>query len=214
MTTKGDLRSAPYIGPLLAAVYWVSIGHPALSAGAPKDSHTYANGSELVLSGCLCCTSSATLRIGDGCVDISGALGWGGFFFKLKRKMTADGPVFRAGHRTVTDFPDEVRLIVALTSGVPCLRGAPTGAAIPSLEALKSPRAEAVYIRGVKTHPLEISLSEEGNTPPPNAPPVRLSRVWYYRFEVNTKGVLLTDALVFTLFSKQGKKFAQLTWRQ
>jgi hypothetical protein len=94
------------------------------------------------------------------------------------------------------------------------LRATPAGAAIPSLEALKSPRAEVVYIRDMKMHPLEISLSEEGNTPPPNAPPVPLNRVWDYKFQVKTKGVLLTDALVITLFTKEGKQFAQLTWRQ
>jgi len=44
--------------------------------------------------------------------------------------------------------------------------------------------------------------------------PVPLNRVWDYRFQVKTQGVLLTDALVVTLFSKEGKKFAQLTWRQ
>jgi len=212
--TKGDLRKALCTGLLSAGAYWISIGGAALRATSPKEPHTYANGSELVLPGCLYCTSSVTLRIGDGCVDISGALGWGGFFFKLKRKMTADGPVFRVGHSTVTSFPDEVRLFVALTSGVPCSRAEPGGAAIPSLETLKAPRAEAVYIRDMKMHPLEISLSVEGNTPPPNAPPVPLNRVWYYRFQVNAKGVLLTDALVITLFTKEGRQFAQLTWRQ
>jgi len=140
-------------------------------------------------------------------------LGAGGFFFNLKRRMTAEGLVFRVGHTTVTNFPDAVVLSVGLISGVPCSRASPTGA-VPSLEALKSPRAEAVYIRDMKTHPLEISLSEEGNTPPPNAPPVPLNRVWTYLFRVDTKGVLLTDALVITLFSKDGKQFAQLTWRQ
>jgi hypothetical protein len=212
--TKGDSRNALCIGVLFAAASWMPIGDAPLRAKAPKESHTYANGSELVLSNCLYCTSSVSLRIGDGCVDVSGALGWGGFFYKLKRKMTADGPVFRVGHRTVTNFPDEVRLFVGLISGFPCSRGAPAGAAIPSLETLKSPRAEAVYIRDMKMHPLEITLSEEGNTPPPNAPPVALNRVWHYRFQVNTKGVLLTDALVITLYSKEGKKFAELTWRQ
>jgi hypothetical protein len=119
LMTKGGLRNALYAGLLFAGAYWTSIGGAALGAKAPKESHTYANGSELALPGCLYCTSSVSLRIGDGCVGINGALGWGGFFFNLKRKMTAAGPVFRVGHRTVTNFPDEVILSVGLISGVP-----------------------------------------------------------------------------------------------
>ncbi len=67
---------------------------------------------------------------------------------------------FRVGRRVVTDFPQEVMLEVDLVSGVPCSKGIPPGPAIPSLEGLKSLRAEAVYLRDLKKYPLEIGLAE------------------------------------------------------
>jgi hypothetical protein len=159
-------------------------------------------------------TSSDEVRVGDGCVDIRGALASGRFFLDLKRRKTAAGPVFRLGHRTVTDFPDEVTLTLALASGFPCSKGEPPGPAVPSLEPLKSGHAEGVYIRELRTYPLGIDLISEGNNLPAGAPPELRERVWFYRFRLETKGVRLTDALLITLFSKEGKKVAELSWRQ
>jgi hypothetical protein len=214
MTRHLDSRNALFFGFLLAGACWVSIGDATLEAQSTKASGSYADGGEMVLRGSPFMTSSEELRVGDGCVDIRGSLVSGRFFFNLKRKMTAGGPVFHLGRRTVTDFPDDVMLFVEVTSGFPCSKGKPAGAAIPSLEPLKSPRAEAVYIRGLKRYPLEINLGEEDNNLPPSAPPALRDRVWHYQFQVKTRGVLLTDALVITLFTREGQKFAQLTWRQ
>lgn len=213
--TNSHRRNLLYVGLLFAGLHsaWLREGTPR--ALPPAQTFTYPDGSESALPYCRrYCTSWTTLRVGDGCVMVTGALGAGPFFFKLKRKMTANGPVFRVGGRTVTNFPDETVLTVGLVSGASCSKGQPPGAVTPSLEELKFARAEAAYIRDMKTHPLEISLSEEGNAPPPGAPPGVFNHAWNYRFLIKTKGVLLTDALVITLFSKGGEKFAQLTWRQ
>jgi hypothetical protein len=154
------------------------------------------------------------VRIGDGCVGFEGSLiGPAGFFQDLKRKNTANGPVFRVGRKTVTDFPDEVVLDLVLRSGVACSKGVLPKGPAPSLDPLKSLRAEAAYVRDLRVEPLETTLPEEVTLYIPLPPAVR-KRLLYYRFEVKTKGVRLTDALVISLFSEDGKKLAQLSWGQ
>jgi hypothetical protein len=146
-------------------------------------------------------------------VLVQGTVDAGRFFIDLKEKKTPGGPVFRVGHKVVTDFPDQVRLVITLASGVPCSRNVPPGPAIPSLEALKSLQAEAAYVRDLKKYPLGITLQQEGVDLPPGFEAYS-GRLQQFRFELKTKGVLLTDALLITLYSKDHAKVAQLSWRQ
>jgi hypothetical protein len=155
-----------------------------------------------------------TVRVGEGCVFVDGVLHAGRFFVELKKKRTANGLVFRVGHKVVADFPAQVMLNVDLVSGVPCSRGAPPGPAIPSLDGLESLRAEAVYVRDLKRYPLEIGLASEGTDSAPWLPEVSAQRLWFLQYDLSTKGVRLTDALMITLLTKDGKKFADLSWRQ
>lgn len=201
----------------LVGAYSVSIWGPSLRGQEPKSTYSYPDGGEHVIRGApYILRGWESLRVGGGCVAIGGALGAGRFFLDLKRKNTAQGPVFRVGHKIVTEFPERVLVVITLSSGVPCSRGKPPEAVIPSLDALKSPRGEAVYIRDLRMYPLEINLEAEGSDSPPGVTPlsITMNRVWYYRFDLETKGVRLTDALVISLFSKEGTKIAQLSWRQ
>jgi hypothetical protein len=146
-------------------------------------------------------------------VLVHGTIGAGRFFIDLKKKKTLHGPTFQVGHKVVTDFPDQVRVVVGLASGVPCSRDVPPGPTIPSLDTLKSLLAEAVYIRDLKKYPLEINLEQEGNDVPAGFESYS-GRLWQLRFDLKTKGVLLTDALLITLYSKEHAEIAQLCWRQ
>lgn len=209
-----ELRTARLLVCALVGVCAVSMWGGTSRCQQPKNTYSYPDGSKLVRSRAPDFLNGEAVRIGDGCVGFDGDLiGPGGFFHDLKRRNTAYGPVFRVGHTTVTDFPDEVVLDVVLRSGVACSKGAVPRGAAPSLDPLKSLRAEAAYVRDLRMEPLEINLREIVTPNFPIPPPVR-KRLWIYRFEVKTKGVRLTDALVISLFSEEGKKVAQLSWGQ
>jgi len=213
---SAEPRTAFLLICCLVAAYLTLIGVCALR-GQPqkKDTYSYADGSELVVPFSLpYYLGGQSVRVGNGCVSVDGVIGAGRFFFDLKKKNTPQGPIFRVGHRVVTDFPDQVRVVVTLASGVPCSRNVPPGPVIPSLDPLKSLRAEAVYIRDLKKYPLEINLEQEGDDAPPGRPEFLAGRLWYYRYELKSEGVLLTDALLITLYSKEHTEIAKLSWRQ
>jgi hypothetical protein len=134
------------------------------------------------------------------------------FFRKLKRADTSGGIIFRRGRRTVSGFPDVLKLHVDVAPG----RCSQTAPSVPSWpggdwppEFIKAPHAEAIYVRDFKPCRLEIDLAEEGDMPGD----FPIFTPWEYWFVVKTKGVHLMDQMRFTLFSKTGKKLAEFNYR-
>lgn len=133
------------------------------------------------------------------------------FFYPLKRFDTPRGPVFRIAKRVVTEFPDEITLDI-LVGFSKCseqdkspLRWGP----VPP-DFLRAPRAQGLRIRGLEQRPIEISLKGEG-VRGWDAP--GLSQYWAYTFVAKTKGIPLTDVLVFTLYSRDGRKLSHFALR-
>jgi hypothetical protein len=162
-------------------------------------------------------------RVEAGCVGFDGTLQPFSFFKKLKATKTSEGVTFRQGPRIISDYPDEVRLWI---QAAPCYCSAkersflllppwPTGD-WPS-DAVKTPRAEAAYLRDLRLHPLEIDLAEEGEignvSALPRTPGYEPLHSMEYTFVIRTKGVRLADPLVVDLFSKNGEKFARFIFR-
>lgn len=210
-----EVGTARLIVCWMGMAYWASPWVCTLRGQPQKNISSFGDGAEWTWPFRIpSMLSGHSLRVGEGCVEFQGFFASGRFFFDLKRKNTANGPVFHVGHRVVAEFPDEVMLTVEVASWTSCSRGAQLGPVIPSLDPFKSLRAEAVYIRDLKKCPLEINLKEEGNDAPAWAGQIAKDCLWVLRYELKTKGVRLTDALLITLFSKEGKKVTDLSWHQ
>lgn len=181
----------------------------------PTASWSYPDGKELTLpspAGAAVLSGSNSLLVRDVCVAFTAVAGPGDFFLHLKRKETRNGPVFRVGRKVVISFPDKTSIFVHTLSGGRCSIDRPfKQAVVPPLDLLRSPRAEAAYVRDMELHPLQISLADEGRSP---ISYLRDDRIWSYHFVVETKGLKLTDALVISLFLRDGTKVGQFSWRQ
>ena len=151
------------------------------------------------------------IRTSEGCVGFMAYFRAGTFFRGMKRINTPQGPVFRKGKVTVTQFPDEMDLIIVAHPGR-CSIGAPPN---PSWRGdwppdwIKSPRPEGSLIRNLKAESLSISLAEEGSS----RGDYPIYTPWEYRFVVETKGVQLSDMMRFVLFRKSGEKLAEFNYR-
>jgi len=160
-------------------------------------------------------TSFDIVPFREGCLVFNGYFYSGTFFRGIKRKKTPQGPIFRRGHRVITQFPDQMELIVDAGPGR-CARdaiGAWAGEWPP--EWIRNPHAQATVIRDLKPVPLEIGLSEErmlrGGDVAIDAP--FAYGIWQYWFRLASKGVQFTDMMRFVLYSKSGEKLAELTYR-
>jgi hypothetical protein len=151
------------------------------------------------------------IRVREGCVGFMPYFHSGTFFEGIKRTETPHGPVFRRGRQVITQFPDQMDLIVEVGVG----RCSKNGPPVPSWEGewppewIKSPSAQGSLIRNLKTQPLEITLAEEGTAPEDFV----FHTDWQYRFVVETKGVQFSDMMRFVLFRKSGEKLAEFTYR-
>ena len=151
------------------------------------------------------------IRVREGCVGFIAYFHSGTFFQGIKRTETPHGPVFRKGNRIVTQFPDQMDLVVDVGPGR-CSKNAPP---VPAWEGewppewIKSPRAEGSLIRDLKSQPLAITLAEEGNAPGD----FLFYTNWQYRYLLESKGIHFTDMMRFVLFSRSGEKLAQFTYR-
>jgi hypothetical protein len=151
------------------------------------------------------------VRVHGGCVGFGPYFHAGTFFRGIKRSNTPHGPVFRRGRQIVTEFPEQMDLIVDV-GPARCSMEAPSkppweGEWPP--EWVRSPRAQGYLIRDLKTQPLEITLAEERDTPGDFA----FYTFWQYRFVVETKGIRFTDMMRFVLFSTRCEKMAEFTYR-
>jgi hypothetical protein len=160
-------------------------------------------------------TSFDIVPFREGCLAFNGYFYSGTFFRGIKRKKTPQGPIFRKGHRIITQFPDEMELIVDVGPGRCAKRAIATWAGEWPPEWVKTPHAEATVIRDLKPVPLEIDLSEErmlrGEDVGIDSP--FAYGIWQYWFRLTSKGVQFTDMMRFVLFSKTGEKLAELTYR-
>ena len=57
------------------------------------------------------------IRVREGCVGFIAYFHSGTFFQGIKRTETPHGPVFRKGNRIVTQFPDQMDLVVDVGTG-------------------------------------------------------------------------------------------------
>jgi hypothetical protein len=213
MSSSQPSCSAAFLGVLL----WWGLGLPSERAKQKPDNtvvdHWPDTGKESVWrmrrGGVM---GGDILRMDKGCAGFLADALPDEFFYGLKRSDTPQGPVFRNGKRVVADFPDETYFYIRVLPAR-CSEHDPVplqwGPDVP--EFLKTPRGEAAYIKDGRTQPLEVGLAQEGLEQ--SALGRRVYVWWFYRFVVKTKGVHLSDPVVFSLHSRDGRKLAQFTLR-
>ena len=149
--------------------------------------------------------SSGQVRDRDVCVNFSPAMTSGEFFDGLQRHETPSGDEFRKNSRVVTNFPEQLTVQLQLSISV-CDADIYTPAPAPGF--VNGIRFKAQWKRGLAMRPVEqfaiqrVAIpSEEGD-----------SRLLFL-LKIRDKNVPLTDHLIISVISPQGKLLSRMSGR-
>ena len=175
-----------------------------------------------------CCTSvlssHSQAKLGEIDFSITSKMSAGNFFQGLKYvRRDSEGlfsDEFRKDSRVVSQFPEELEIVVAFVTLAGLRRKPSHLPSLPEVEELsRSLEFDASWKTGVELHPAELTaLPEMAKKPTPGRQEGFIG--WSYIFHVRSKNVPLTDHLVISVFGP-GKKFlgrvtfdlvTELTW--
>jgi hypothetical protein len=149
--------------------------------------------------------SSGQVRDQDVCVNFSPVMASGDFFDGLQRHETPSGDEFHKNSRLVTNFPEQLTVQLQLSISV-CDADIYTPAPAPSF--VSGIRFRAQWKRGLTMRPVtELRVqrvaitSEEGD-----------SRLLFL-LKIRDQNVPLTDHLIISVISPQGKLLSRMSGR-
>jgi hypothetical protein len=149
--------------------------------------------------------SSGQVRDGNVCVNFGPVMTAGDFFDGLQRHETPSGDEFRKNSRVVQNFPEQITVQVQLSISV-CDADIYTPAPAPGF--VNGIRFKAQWKRGLAMRPVEqfaiqrvAITSEEGD-----------SRLLFL-LKIRDKNVPLTDHLIISVISPQGKLLSRMSGR-
>jgi hypothetical protein len=149
--------------------------------------------------------SSGQVRDRDVCVSFSPVMTSGEFFDGLQRHETPSGDEFRKNSRVVQNFPEQITVQMQLSISV-CDADIYTPAPAPGF--VSGIRFKAQWKRGLAMRPVEqfavqrvAITSEEGD-----------SRMLFL-LKIRDKDVPLTDHLIISVISPQGKLLSRMSGR-
>lgn len=149
--------------------------------------------------------SSGQVRDQDVCVNFSPVMAAGDFFDGLQRHETPSGDEFHKNSRLVTNFPEQLTVQLQLSISV-CDADIYTPAPAPSF--VSGIRFRAQWKRGLAMRPVtELRVqrvaitSEEGD-----------SRLLFL-LKIRDQNVPLTDHLIISVISPQGKLLSRMSGR-
>jgi len=149
--------------------------------------------------------SSGQVRDGNVCVNFGPVMTAGDFFDGLQRHETASGDEFRKNSQVVRNFPEQITVQVQLSISV-CDADIYTPAPAPGF--VNGIRFKAQWKRGLAMRPVEqfaiqrvAITSEEGD-----------SRLLFL-LKIRDKNVPLTDHLIISVISPQGKLLSRMSGR-
>jgi hypothetical protein len=149
--------------------------------------------------------SSGQVRAGDVCVNFGPVMTSGDFFDGLQRRETPSGDEFHKNSRVVKDFPEQLTVQVQLSISV-CDADIYTPAPAPGF--VNGIRFKAQWKRGLAMRPVaqfavqRVAItSEEGD-----------SRMLFL-LKIRDKDVPLTDHLIISVISPQGKLLSRMAGR-
>lgn len=149
--------------------------------------------------------SSGQVRDRNVCVNFNPVMTAGDFFDGLQRHETPSGDEFRKNSRVVTNFPEQLTVQLQLSISV-CDADIYTPAPAPGF--VNGIRFKAQWKRGLAMRPVEqfaiqrvAITSEEGD-----------SRLLFL-LKIRDKNVPLTDHLIISVISPQGKLLSRMSGR-
>lgn len=149
--------------------------------------------------------SSGQVRDRDVCVNFSPVMTSGEFFDGLQRHETPSGDEFRKNSQVVTNFPGQLTIQLQLSISV-CDADIYTPAPAPSF--VSGIRIKAQWKRGLAMRPVQqfavqrvAITSEEGD-----------SRLLFL-LKIRDQDVPLTDHLIISVISPQGKLLSRMSGR-
>jgi len=149
--------------------------------------------------------SSGQVRDRDVCVNFSPVMTSGEFFDGLQRHETPSGDEFRKNSRVIQNFPEQITVQLQLSISV-CDADIYTPAPAPSF--VNGIRFKAQWKRGLAMRPVEqfavqrvAITSEEGD-----------SRLLFL-LKIHDRDVPLTDHLIISVISPQGKLMSRMSGR-
>jgi hypothetical protein len=190
---------------LLAATPQVGDAHPPRE----KSTWNYDGGVQLVTDGAI---------VNGPCFRLTGRLKAPQFFDNLRRVDSSTGTLFRRGNEIVTEFPERMELSIELYD-MPCsdkLEEAGTTRVYLNKAILRTLHLNFYWKRGLSARPAtEIKLKHMEMIPVEpfagglSSEPLPVKYEWWFKFDVPSAGVPLTDSLVLVIFSPEGKIVAR-----
>lgn len=154
-------------------------------------------------------------RFEDACILFSAYMTAGQFFEGLEVTETASGRRFRKASQSASSYPE--RAVVRFRAVVWRCSAPPWEDPDPDLakHIMISLRFEAQWKTGLELRPAEVLLmaTSEGPHQIRDTLWADKSYEWIYDLSINSKDIPLTDHLILSAFSKDGKRLARLSAR-
>lgn len=196
----------------------LSASNPSLSLPAFRSTPQFQPFVERVKRGKTVQLGIDFLRADNICLLLEGDVGSDDFFNDLRVRKTANGTEFFKGTQVVRTFPDTLTVRVFAEVGTCTLReSTPEGGNTPIIVNLDENFMSSVTFEGAWKHGFDEKVADLGPLAEgriPNPTPLPSYRDWWeYEFEVHSKGVSLSDALVIIVQSPDGRMVARFSAR-
>ena len=157
---------------------------------------------------------TAIARDGALCIDFVGSMTSGNFFEGLESTDTDAGRRFYSGNREITEFPEELTVEIKARV-VDCSVSRPQPLNDETARKLASViNFKVEWKKGVQQQPVEgFSLKISPPEPAPMSELAPAPDVWTYMITVKSKNVPITDHLIVSINSGNGKLLTRLSVR-
>ena len=157
---------------------------------------------------------------GGACFRLFGQANAPGFFDNLKRVDDDQGTSYRRDNQVVTEFPDQLDVVITIRDS-PCSLDLRDTAVRPPLtrQIMSTLRLKLYWKRGVALRPAENLRDKKLAIKPietyvdSSAENLPQRYEWTYTFAVPTAGVPIDDSLVFTIETPDGRVAARTAAR-
>lgn len=160
------------------------------------------------------------LRAEDMCLFLSGDVGAGDFFDRIRVRKAANGVQFRRGTQIVETFPESVVVsVIAVLGQCTATERSAQWEDVSQKDGrfdekfMESVTFDGSWKEGFVERPAEFGPLAEGRIPNPIPQMNDQNDWWEYRFEVKSKDIRLANALVIVIHSPDGKMLARLSAR-
>ena len=146
-------------------------------------------------------------------ISLSAEVSAANFFDGLQKEESSSGPQFQKSNKNVEFFPE--RLTITAHASVQNCFNNPRDLSLPpgAIALAEGLRLEGEWVRGQISRPAEKLSSSLGTIPAllPLDPESQAS--WTHSVEISAMNIPLTDQLLLSVYSKDGKKLMEFSFR-